>query len=42
MRESRELPHQICVLDMAQLVERTLVAGEVPSSTRGISTTYHG
>ncbi len=28
--------------DMAQLVERTLGKGEVPSSTLGISTTYLG
>ncbi len=28
--------------DMAQLVERTLGKGEVPSSTLGISTSYNG
>ncbi len=30
------------VADMAQLVERTLGKGEVPSSTLGISTSYMG
>ncbi len=32
--------YQIKRADMAQLVERTLGKGEVPSSTLGISTTF--
>ena len=34
--------HQIKRADMAQLVERTLGKGEVPSSTLGISTSFNG
>ena len=37
-RQDSRCPLQVCA-DMAQLVERTLGKGEVPSSTLGISTT---